>query len=143
VGGVYSRTFRFVITVPANAPANSLLVGDNARVEVDPLVGPQREVVVPMNEIWVIKDVYVRSSGDVPVDCIVAFVKNGRKELQWTPPLSALNVANPARPRVDPMLFEGDSRLSIRAVNLAAGGNAAQTVVFYADVDVYEAGVDF
>ncbi len=132
------RTIRFVVTVPANAPANSLLVGSNAQVIFDDLIGPVNEVTVPIYSYMLIKDIYIKSTTDVPVDVKIQIIKDGVKFLYETAPVSTLLVSNPSRPRLFvPILFRSGQRLSIRAINLAPGQTTAQTVTVYADVDLY------
>ncbi len=132
------RTIRFVVTVPANAPANSLLVGSNAQVIFDDLIGPVNEVTVPIGSYMIIKDIYIKSTTDVPVDVKIQIVKDGVKFLYETAPASTLLISNPSRPRLSvPILFRGGQRLSIRAINIAPGQASTQTVTVYADVDFY------
>jgi hypothetical protein len=135
---VIPKTIRFVVTVPANAPANSLLVGSNAQVIFDDLIGPVNEFVVPIHSYLLIKDIYIKSTTDVPVDVKIQIIKDGVKLLYETAPVSTLLISNPSRPPLRlPILFRGGQRLSIRAINIAPGQATAQTVTVYADIDFY------
>ena len=134
--GMYTKTIRFQITVPASQPASSLLVGSNAQVIENQLVGALSEFVIPSTETWVIKDIYVTQS---PAIDVIVRVKKNRKYMLETPPVSSLLVSNPSRPKLPALLYESNTRLSIEAINLAAGGSSATTVTVQADVDIYTA----
>ncbi len=135
---VIPRTIRFVVTVPANTPANSLLVGSKAQIIFDDLIGPVNEVTVPIYSYMLIKDIYIKSTSDVPVDVKIQIIKDGMRLLHETAPVSTLLVSNPSRPRLPALiLFRSGQRLSIRAINIAPGQATDQTVTVYADIDLY------
>jgi len=130
----YSKTIRFVIIIPANQAANSVLAGSNAQIVADPIIGPVNMFVIPSSETWFITDIYVRTSPSI--DVILRIKKNRDYKLE-TPPVSALLVSNPSRPQLPVLMFEPNSQLSIEAVNLAAGGTSATTVDVFATVEIY------
>jgi hypothetical protein len=132
--GVYTKSIKFQVTIPASQPANSLLVGSNAQIIENPIVGPVNEFPIPSTETWIVKDIYVTQSPAVDVQIKI---KKNRKYLLETPPVSSLLVSNPSRPKLPALLFEPNSRLSIEAINLAVGQSTAQTVTVQADVDIY------
>jgi hypothetical protein len=132
--GMYTKTIKFQVTIPASQPANSLLVGSNAQIIENPLVGALNEFPIPSTETWVIKDIYVAQSPAIDVQIKI---KKNRKYMLETPPVSSLLVSNPSRPRLPALLYEPNARLSIEAINLAAGGTSATTVTVQADVDIY------
>jgi hypothetical protein len=130
----YSKTLKFVITIPANQAANSVLAGSNAQVVADPIIGPVNMFVIPSSETWFITDIYVKAS---PAIDVVLRIKKNRDYKLETPPVSALLVSNPSRPELPVLMFEPNSQLSIEAVNLAAGGTSATTVEVFATVEIY------
>jgi len=132
--GVYTKSIKFQITIPASQSANSLLVGSNAQVIENPLVGALNEFVIPSTETWVIKDIYVTQSPTVDVQLKI---KKNRKYMLETPPVSSLLVSNPSRPKLPALLYEPNSKLSVEAINLSAGQSTSQTVTVQADVDIY------
>lgn len=131
----YSKTIKFVITIPANQAANTVLAGSNAQVVADPVIGAQTMIVIPSTETWFITDIYVKSSP--PIDVVLRIKKMNREYKLETPPVSALLVSNPSRPQLPVLMFEPNSQLSIEAVNLAAGGASATTVEVFATVEIY------
>jgi len=132
--GMYTKSIKFQITIPASQSANSLLVGANAQVIENPLSGAVNEFTIPSTETWVIKDIYVTQS---PVIDVQLKIKKNRKYMLETPPVSSLLVSNPSRPRLPALLYEPNSRLSVEAINLSAGQSTSQTVTVQADVDIY------
>jgi hypothetical protein len=131
---MYTKSIKFQVTIPASQPANSLLVGSNAQIIENPLVGAVNEFPIPTRELWVIKDIYVTQSPAIDVQIKV---KKNRKYMLETPPVSSLLVSNPSRPKLPALLYEGNDRLAIEAINLATGGASATTVIVQADVDIY------
>jgi len=127
----YTKTIKFLITIPANQQANSLLVGSNAQIVENELVGPVNEFVIPSNETWIIKDIYVKASPAIDVNIKI---KKNRKYMVETGPVSSLLISNPSRRKLPALGYEPNSRLSIEAINLAAGGSSATQVEVYADV---------
>jgi hypothetical protein len=130
----YSKTIKFLITIPANQAANSVLAGSNAQVVADPIIGAANMYVIPSSETWFITDIYVKAS---PAIDVVLRIKKNRDYKLETPPVSALLVSNPSRPQLPVLMFEPNSQLSIEAVNLSAGGSSATTVEVFATVEIY------
>jgi len=127
----YTKTIKFLVTVPANQPANSLLVGGNAQIVENELVGPVNEFVIPSTETWIIRDIYVKASPAIDVNIKV---KKNRRYMIETGPVSSLLISNPSRRKLPMLGYEPNSRLSIEAINLAPGQSSAQQVEVFADV---------
>jgi len=127
----YTKTIKFLITIPANQQANSLLVGSNAQIVENELVGPVNEFVIPSTETWIIKDIYVKASPAIDVN---VRIKKNRKNMIETGPVSSLLISNPSRRRLPMLGYEPNSRLTIEAINLAPGQANAQQVEVFADV---------
>jgi len=117
------------VTFDANLPANSSKV---VNITIDPTIGAKTEHPVPSDRDWIITDIYV--TGSQSVDAIVQIIKNGEKVETQTDPINTLLVSNPSRPRIPVTKFEAGSRLSMKAINLAAIGTAAVTDKFYAKI---------
>jgi len=114
------------VTFKANSPANSQVY---ASVMLDPALGAVQQFQIPPNEAWVLEDLFVTSAPGV--DAILTFRKNISEDVAKTPPLSTLTVTNPARPRMDKLLYEGSTILTIVAQNLSAVGSSDVTVTAY------------
>jgi len=114
------------VTFKANSPANSQVY---ASVMLDPALGAVQQFQIPPNEAWVLEDLFVTSAPGV--DAILTFRKNISEDVAKTPPLSTLTVTNPARPRMDKLLYEGNTILTIVAQNLSAVGTSDVTVTAY------------
>ncbi len=125
---VYEQYAQITVTIPANQPANSVL---QANITLDPLEGARASVTVPKGETWILSDLYIRSSSDVPVETKLIFVKNDRENVLDTQPLSVYVVTNPSRPLITPITLEEGDKLTIRAINLVAGPATAQTVTAF------------
>jgi len=134
---VYEKTLIAQATVKANAPAYSEIT---VKILSDPRTGFDNEVRIPVNETWIIKDIYVKSNPIV--DLSVRVVKNYRKPLQEII-LSTQNISNPARKPPTAMLFDPGDVLTIDARNLTAGGSSDTVIEFYMTVEIYEEGVDY
>jgi len=125
----YFQTFQVNLSIPANAPAGSQLV---ANIVLDPVTGTSATtVVIPPTQQFLIVDVFIRQSGDITVDAQATFVKNSVLILTTTDPLSSLLVSNPSRPKITPLFYGANDRLSIRATTLVAQGTAASSDYFY------------
>ena len=134
---MYEKTLIVKVTVPAGQAQYSELVG---KIISDPAVGEVQSVQVPVTETWVIKDVYTKSSP--AIDLNVRIIKNQRKPLQEIV-LGTQVISNPARPKIKPMAFGPGDVLSVKAVNLAAGGSSDTTIEFYLRVEILERGKDY
>ena len=133
----YFVTAECKVTFDANLPANSV---KNVSIVMDPLTGPQPVLTVPSTEAWVVDDVFIKATADVPVETIAVLYKNEREEISRFGPLTTLLVSNPSRPpmpRPKPVYKAGE-RLSMRAINLAAIGDAAATVTFYMRLVIFK-----
>jgi hypothetical protein len=120
------NTLTCTATFDANLPANSV---KPVNMTLDPLVGAQSVLQVPMNESWVIEDIYV--TGSQTPDAIVEIYRNDLDVVAKTDPINTLLVSNPSRPRYGKKVYGPNDRLSMRAINLAAIGTAAATITFY------------
>lgn len=130
------ETWILKATIPANQAANSILV---AQAQRDPLVGFVNEIQLNIKESVVFDDIYIKSSGDVGTDGVFVIEVDGEKQLV-TPPVSTLLVSNPQRPRPlakKKIVLGKGSRLTVKFINLAAGGTAATTTLAYVDVVVF------
>ena len=135
---MYDFTAQIKVTVPASQTANSVL---QATIVTDPRTSGSSQAQVPMTEVWIIDDVYVKSAQSI--DLLLNFKKNGRKTLSSVGPVNTLVVSNPSRPRPPVMGYEPGSIMSIDAINLDAGGSADTTETVYAHITVLEKGKDF
>jgi len=122
-------TLTCTATFAANLPANSVVP---VNMTLDPLVGAQTVLQVPQNESWVIEDVYIISS-QTP-NAIVEMYKNDLEKEIVTDPINTLLVSNPTRPRYPKKVYGPFSRLTMRAINLAAIGTDAATITFYVKI---------
>jgi len=121
------------ITLPANLPANQTVV---ASFTLDPRYPSVSRLTIPKGETWQIEDIYITSAPSV--DCIVRIVKNEREVIHITPPVSTLDVSNPARPRLGvPITFSEYDTVTIEAINLANVGSSDVTITLYVKVVKY------
>jgi hypothetical protein len=113
-------------TFPASLPANQKVA---ASMQLDPQLGTVTQQQVPINESWVIDDVYV-SASQTP-DAILEFKKNLYTSLVRTNPINTLLVSNPSRPKIAKKVLGKGDILTIEAQNLAAVGTAGATITVY------------
>jgi len=129
------RTFRVVVTVPANTPAGTLLTERNVQIEFDPVAGPQpAPITVPTNVTWIIYDIFLAAAPSI--DLMVIFRKN---EQDFSAPIGPLSLFRQDLQLAKMTLqeafgYEGGARLGIRAVTRAAAGTSAVTVEFFLKV---------
>jgi hypothetical protein len=116
--------------VPAGLPKNSTFY---MSVLLDPGLGAVQQIQIPPNEAWVFEDIYVK---DAPgVDVLLTFQKNLTENVLKTAPLSVLVVSNPARPKIDKVLYESNTILTVVAQTLQdAPPNVPVTIIAYAKV---------
>ena len=122
-------TLTCTATFAANLPANSVVP---VNMVLDPLVGAQTVLQVPQNESWVIEDIYIIAS-QTP-DARVEIYKNELDIEIFTDPINTLLVSNPTRPRYPKKVYGPFSRLTMRAINLAAIGASPATITFYVKI---------
>jgi hypothetical protein len=113
-------------TFPAGLPANQKVA---ASMQLDPQLGTVTQQQVPINESWVIDDVYV-SESQTP-DAILEFKKNLYTSLVRTNPINTLLVSNPSRPKVAKKVLGKGDILTIEAQNLAEIGTEDATITVY------------
>lgn len=134
----FEKTITIQVTVPAGQAANSVLT---AKLIDNPIEGSKDSLQVPINEVWMITDLYVKSAPSI--DCILEFYKNGTKKMIRTDPLSTNVITYDTRPGIGSAYLgygPGDI-LSVQAINLDANsGTAAVTVTAYAKVKVWRRG---
>ncbi len=134
----FEKTITIQVTIPAGQAANSVLT---AKLIDNPIEGAKDSLQVPINEVWLITDLYVKSAPSI--DCILEFYKNGTKKMIRTDPLSTNVITYDTRPGIGSAYLgygPGDI-LSIQAINLDKNsGTAAVTVTAYAKVKVYRRG---
>jgi hypothetical protein len=116
-------------TFGANLPANNKVY---ANIQLDPALPTAAQITVPPTEAWVIEDLYVTAS-QTP-DSILEFKKNLTQSMFRSSPINSLLVSNPSRPIPKPVLYEGNSILTIEATNLAAIGSSAATITAYVKI---------
>jgi len=126
---IIPQTLIVQYTVPANLPANSVVV---ASIIVDPQTGSVQRLQIPPTEIWSIDDVY--KVGTINIDAVAQILKNDFYAEIVTDPLSTLDVSNPAKPKYPKKLFRGNEALTIKMVTLKAQGASATTDTFYMKV---------
>ncbi|MEM1525127.1 MAG: hypothetical protein QW618_03185 [Nitrososphaerales archaeon] len=123
---VVETTAVITATFPANLPANNKVY---ANIQLDPALAAATQVTVPVNEAWVIEDLYV-STSQTP-DAILEFVKNLTDVKLRSAPINGCLVTNVARPKITPVMFGGADILTIVAQNLAAIGASAATITAF------------
>ena len=129
----YEKTIQIQVTIPANTSANSVLT---AKLIDNPVEGAKDSLQVPVTQVWIIKDIYVKSAPSI--DVMLEIYKNGTKKMVRTAPLSTQVITNDSRDKITPLGFEPGSIISVQAINLDANsGTAAVTVTAYAKVAVY------
>jgi len=124
------RQVEVVATISATFAAN--LAANNkvtATITLDPSYPAVSILQVPVDESWVIEDLFVAAS-QTP-DAMLEFLKNLLTSEMRSAPINGLIVTNVARPIPKPVQFRGGDMLSIVAQNLAAIGASAQTVTAY------------
>jgi len=134
---VYEKTVQVQVTVPAGAAAGTRI---KANFVDDPSKGPVDVITVPVTEHWLIEDVFVSAAPGV--DLVLDIEKNLRRTLQRTPPLSTLNISQPGRAKVSPMLYRPGDMISATAITLAAGGASAVTVTAFMKIKVFESAAE-
>lgn len=117
------------VTYDANTPINSQVY---AKVLLDPALGAVQAFQIPPNEAWVLEDLYVTSAP--AVETVLTFKKNLTEDVFKSAPLSALQVNNPARPKMSKQVYEGNTVLTIVGQNLQAVGASSVTVRAYLKV---------
>ena len=127
--GEVETTIVITATFPANLPANQKVY---ATMSVDPALPATGQLQVPVNEAWVLEDIFV-SASQTP-DTILEFFRNLAESVYKTAPVNGLIVTNPARPRPKPVLYKGADIITITAQNLAAIGASPATVTAYAKI---------
>ena len=117
------RTYQIQVTVPANQAANSILP---ASIIQDPSVGSVNSLTVPQDRAIVIEDITIDSAPTA--DGILVFEKNLEQKVGETQPLSRYVGTNPARPTITPIVYEPGDIMTVKYINLKAGGAADETI---------------
>jgi hypothetical protein len=128
------KTLIATVTVAANTPANmrqAVSFGEAGKPSVT-------RVTIPKGRVWVIKDVFIKASGDVTIDGVAIFVKNEVEDIAKTAPLSTMLVSNPSRPTIGRLVYDEQTTLTIDFVNTVAQGSSASSNTFYIIVDDIE-----
>jgi len=118
------------VQIAATLPANNKTV---AAISLDPIYPTETLLTVPLDESWVIEDVYYGAAAPTE-DCIMEFLKNLVESVIRTPPLSGMRVDNVARPKITPFQYKGGDIISILGQNLTVGGAAATTETLYVKI---------
>jgi len=116
-------------TLAANLPANSKVY---MSMQLDPAIAAVAQLTVPVNEAWVLEDLFVAAS-QTPDD-ILEFVKNLTEIMLRSAPINGCIVTNVARPVPTPTMWEGGDIFTVICQNLAAVGTAAATITAYAKI---------
>lgn len=127
------RTFILQATIPANAPANTIVP---VSITVDPIEGPKNTQQVPQQQSWVVSDIYV--TGSPAVDGIITLFKNRDIIVGATAPISTTLVTNPSRTTISKKVYGPTEVMSATYTTLAANGATAATVTAYAKVVIFE-----
>ncbi|ASO67393.1 structural protein c137 [Metallosphaera turreted icosahedral virus] len=119
---LYMKTIEIQYSIPASAPSESQVPG----VFIDLSSGTsQGQLQVPVNQEWVIIDVYNRGSQDVGVDAVATFTKNSVSNVLTTDPVSSLNISNPSRPTYPPIQMAPGTILTSKVTTLTSNGTSA------------------
>jgi hypothetical protein len=128
------KTLIATVTVAANTPANMRQAVSFAEAGKPSVT----RFTIPKGRVWVIKDVFIKASGDVTIDGVAIFVKNEVEDIAKTAPLSTLLVSNPSRPTIAKLVYDEQTVLTIDFVNTVAQGTSATSNTFYIIVDDME-----
>lgn len=123
-----AKTFEVTaqVTVPASAAANSTLI---VSFITDPRLPAVSSLTIPATETWSLDDVYVTTSQSI--DQALEIKRNDFETLAFLGSINARLISNPSRPAFKKLIFPANSKLTMIAINLAAGGTAATTITFY------------
>lgn len=89
-------------------------------------------------QFMVLYDFYTTASQTV--DAVVTFIKNQKKQLATTDPLSSELVTNNTRPIIETQIFSPNDKLTATFLNLAATStNSTSTDTAFAKVKFYDA----
>jgi hypothetical protein len=121
---MYMKTVEVQYSIPASAPSESQVPG----VFIDLSSGTsQGQLQVPVNQEWVVIDIYNRGSQDVGVDAVATLTKNSVSNVLTTDPISSLNISNPSRPTYPPIQMAPGTILTSKITTLNANGTSAAT----------------
>lgn len=119
---MYMKTVEVQYSIPASAPAESQVPG----TFIDLSSGTsQGQLQVPVNQEWVVIDIYNRGSQDVGVDAVATLTKNSVSNVLTTDPVSSLNISNPSRPTYPPIQMAPGTILTSKITTLNANGTSA------------------
>ena len=119
---MYMKTVEVQYSIPASAPSESQVPG----VFIDLSSGTsQGQLQVPVNQEWVVIDIYNRGSQDVGVDAVATLTKNSVSNVLTTDPISSLNISNPSRPTYPPIQMVPGTILTSKITTLNANGTSA------------------
>ena len=118
---MYMKTVEVQYSIPASAPAESQVPG----TFIDLSSGTsQGQLQVPVNQEWVVIDIYNRGSQDVGVDAVATLTKNSVSNVLTTDPVSSLNISNPSRPTYPPIQMAPGTILTSKITTLNANGTS-------------------
>ncbi len=128
------KTFKVVVSLDANTPAG---LRKSATLYLPGKSGVS-EYVVPKGKMLIIKDIFIKESGDVGADGNAIIVQDGETDLYETPNISTLLVSNPSRPSTPAIVIDEYHRLGVDFINENAVGTSAVSNTFYIKVSEVE-----
>jgi hypothetical protein len=122
-----SKTFEIQaqVTVPANASAGQTLT---VSFITDPRLPSVSSLQVPATETWTLDDVFVTASQSI--DHALEIKRNDFEILAFLGSINSRLISNPSRPPFKKLIYPANSKLTMTAINLAAGGASATTITF-------------
>lgn len=133
---VHSHALQATATMAASLAANAS--AGNASL-VSPNGSAQTSTNIPYSQVWVIKDMYITSTSNNPLDATIGFVLNGVKTLLVSDPLSSNLVSNNSRPGLSlPLLIAPNSALTLPAAPTSANGTSIVSDTFFISVTIFD-----
>ncbi len=129
------KTFKVTITLDANLPAG---VRKSCNLQL-PGKSAVTEYSVPKGKMLIIKDIFIKSSGDVGGDGNAIVVLDGEKDLYYSPDISTLLVSNPSRPTPPHIVIPEQHKFGVDFINESAVGTSAVSNTFYLVAEETEA----
>lgn len=126
LSGSSPEIWQVTFSVPASAPAGTLLNGSITRIIGQP---SQLQLTVPTKEMWEIDDFYTGAS-QTP-DANIQPVRNSNVQ-PYQPNLNSLVITNQNKIKMTkPMILEPGDNFYINAITTSANGTSAVTLVLY------------
>ena len=123
------------------APALSTPVGSitNINIQLDPSDSTVTKLQVPVNQTWVIEDVFIQSGGDGVTKPVIQVIKNNGQIMCTTPILTGMLVTNNSRPPYArrKVGFMPTEILSMKAIGSVSASTVADAITFFVVVSIY------